>query len=109
MLVLGRLGVGQDVDDLRLAEMFVESLGHVGWDRDVDVLEEAVVPEREVGELVLFLGEGVFDVDHAALRLWVDVSGELWKSVGDECLDGYGAAERRGEEVICVYRGRRCR
>ena len=50
--------------------MFVESLGHVRRDGDVDVFDEAVVPQGEVGEFVLFLGEGVFDVDHAALGLW---------------------------------------
>ena len=82
LLVLGRLGSGHDVDDLRLGEVFVQGLCHVGWDGDVDELDEAVIPEREVGELVLFLGEGVLDVDHAALRLWVDVSGERWRSVG---------------------------
>jgi len=58
---------GHDVGDLGLCEMFAKSLGHVGGDADVDVFDEAVVPQREVGEFVGFRREVVLDVDHAAL------------------------------------------
>jgi hypothetical protein len=74
LLILGCLRCGHDVDDLGLCEMFVEGLGHVCWNGDVDALHEAVFPEGEVGELVLFVGKGVLDVDHASLGLWVCVS-----------------------------------
>ena len=55
--------------------MFAECLGHVGGDGDVDVLDKAVLPEGEISDFILFAGEGVFDVDHAALRLFGCMSG----------------------------------
>jgi hypothetical protein len=62
-------GGGHDVDDLGLCEVFAEGLGHVGGNADVDVFDEAIVPQREIGEFIDFRREVVFDVDHAALRL----------------------------------------
>jgi hypothetical protein len=79
LLILRCLGGGHDVDDLGLCEMFVQGLGHVCWDGDVNVLYEAVFPESEVGELVLFAGEGVLDVDHASLGLCARVSARVEK------------------------------
>jgi hypothetical protein len=46
------------------------------------VFDEAVVPQREVGEFVGFGREVVFDVDHAALGLWSGLEA-YWDEVGE--------------------------